>query len=166
MLCIGSWMQPYTDTPAEGWPRFWEIGVTLSGYCAMMSWLRLFSTDDCIPLSHYIYIKCLSTLGCCEYLMDAALHWYTSWGWAQILGNWGNSEWIWCHDVMVEVVKHPRGHPNFTLYPYNVFQHLKMLWIAYGCSLTLIHRLTVGPDFRKIGSGWVKMMSWCQGWGC
>jgi hypothetical protein len=60
MLCINSWMRPYTDTPAEGWPRFWEIGVTLSGYDVMISWLRLLSlsNNDCIPLSHYIYIKC------------------------------------------------------------------------------------------------------------
>ena len=65
MLWIGSWMRPYTDTPAEGGPRNWEIGVSLSEYNAMMSWLRLVSPADCIPLSHYIYIKCLSTLRCC-----------------------------------------------------------------------------------------------------
>jgi hypothetical protein len=65
MLWINSWMQPYNDTPAEGGPRFWEIGVTLSGYDAMMSWLRLLSPTDCILLSHYIYIKCLSTLRRC-----------------------------------------------------------------------------------------------------
>ncbi len=65
ILWISTWIQPNNDTPAEGWPRFWEIGVTLSGYDAMMSWLRLFSTADCIPLSHYIHIKCLSTLRCC-----------------------------------------------------------------------------------------------------
>ncbi len=37
-------MRPYTDTPAEGGPRFWEIGVSLSGYDAMMSWLRLLNS--------------------------------------------------------------------------------------------------------------------------
>ncbi len=103
MLCIGSWMQPYTDTPAEGWPRF--------------------------------------------------------------LGNWGNSEWIWCHDVMVVAIKHRWLHPTFT-YIYKVFEHLKMLWIAHGCGLALIHRLTVGPDLRKLGYFWVDMMPWCHGWGC
>ncbi len=65
MLWISSWMWPYNDTLADGGPRFWEIGVRLSGYDAMMSWLRLLSPTDCIPLSHYIYIKCLSTLRCC-----------------------------------------------------------------------------------------------------
>ncbi len=65
MLWISSWIWPYTDTPANGGPRFWEIGVRLSGYDAMMSWLRLISPADCIPLSHHIYIKCLSTLRCC-----------------------------------------------------------------------------------------------------
>jgi hypothetical protein len=65
MLWKSSWMWPYTNTPADGGPRFWEYGVRLSGYDAMMSWLRLLSPTACIPLSHYIYIKCLSTLRCC-----------------------------------------------------------------------------------------------------
>jgi hypothetical protein len=37
----------------------------LGGYDAMMSWLRLLRPADCIPLSHYIYIKCFTTLICC-----------------------------------------------------------------------------------------------------
>ncbi len=45
-------------------PDFGKLGVTLSGYDAMMSWLRLLNPTDCIPLSHYIYINCLSTLRC------------------------------------------------------------------------------------------------------
>ncbi len=65
MLWISSWMKPYNDTLAAGWPKFWEIGVRLSGYDAMMLWLCLLSTADCIPLSHYIYIKCLSNLTFC-----------------------------------------------------------------------------------------------------
>ncbi len=65
MLWIGSCMRPYTDTPADGGPRFWEIGVRLSGYDVTMIWFRLLSLADCIPLSQYIYIKCLSTLRYC-----------------------------------------------------------------------------------------------------
>jgi hypothetical protein len=41
MLWKSSLMWPYTDTPADGGPRFWEFGVRLSGHDAMMSWLRL-----------------------------------------------------------------------------------------------------------------------------
>ncbi len=89
MLWISPWTQPYNDTLADGGPRFWEIGVRLSGYDVVMSWLRLLSPTDCIPLSHYIYIKCFSTLRCCEK--------------------------------------------------------------AQGCGLTMIHRLTVDPDFGKLG---------------
>jgi hypothetical protein len=58
-------MRPYNDTPADGGLRFKEIGVRLSGYDVMMLWFRLLSPADCIPLSHYIYIKWLSTLRYC-----------------------------------------------------------------------------------------------------
>ncbi len=159
--------------------------------------------------------------------MDAALHWYTGWRWAQILeklvqaewkwchdvkveavkhpsmhptstlylykvfehlkmlwlrsrvqpymdtpmtiysdfGKLGQAEWKWCNDVMVEAVKHPRVHPNFTLYIYKVFQHLKMLWISSRVQPYTDTPMTIYSDFEKIGSGWVKMMQWCHGWG-
>ncbi len=66
MLWLSSRVQPYTDTPMTIYSDFGKNWVRLSENDAMMSWLRLFSTPDCIPLSHYIYIKCLSTLRCCD----------------------------------------------------------------------------------------------------
>ncbi len=71
MLWISLWMWPYNDTPADGGPRFWETEVRLSGYDAMMSWLRLISPADCIPLSHYIY----------EVFEHLKMLWISSWMW-------------------------------------------------------------------------------------
>jgi hypothetical protein len=71
MLWKSSWMWPYTDTPADGGPRFWEFGVRLSGYDAMMSWLRLLSPANCIPLSQYI----------CKVFENLKMLWKSSWMW-------------------------------------------------------------------------------------
>ncbi len=83
--------------------------------------------------------------------MNAVLRWYAGWRWAQILGNWGKAEWIWCHDVMVEAVKHHWLHPTFTLNIFKVFEHRNMLWIS---SWMLLYTDTLadgGTRFWEIG---------------
>ena len=97
--------------------------------------------------------------------MDAALHWYMSWVRAQILRNWGKSEWIWCHDVMVEAGKPRWLHPTFTLYIYKVFEHLKMLWIGSWMRPCTDTSAEGGPRFWEIGvslSEYDAMMSWLR----
>ncbi len=65
MLWIRSWVQSYTSTLMTVAADLGKNGVRLSGNDAMMSLLRLLSTTSCSTFSHYMYIKCLSTLRCC-----------------------------------------------------------------------------------------------------
>ncbi len=152
MLWIGSWIRPYTDTPAEGGPRFWEIGVTLSGYDAMMSQFRLLSTADCIPLSHYIYIKYLSTLRCCGQAHGCGLYNDTP-------AEGGPRFWeigvtLSGYDAIMSWLRLLSTAYCIPIYHYIYIKCLSTLrccGYAHGCGLTLIHRLRVGPDFGKLG---------------
>jgi hypothetical protein len=70
---------------------------------------------------------------------------YTGEGGPQILENWGQSMWKYCHDVIIEAVKDCSVHPTFSFYVYKVFGHLKMLWIRSWVQPYNVTPVKVGP---------------------
>ena len=143
MLWECSWMRPYTDTPADGGPRFWQFGVRLSGYDAMMSWLRLLIPADCIPLSHYKYIMCLNTLRCCGKNHGCGL---TLIRWLTVGPDFGNLGGVRLsgYDAMMSWLRllSPADCIPLSHYIYiKSFSTLRFCGKTHGCGLTLILRL-------------------------
>ncbi len=149
-------------------PRLWKSWVSLSQKNAVMSWLRLFGTTSLYPTSSLYIYKVVEHL--------SKMLWISSWvqPYTNTPETWGPdfgkkldlAKWKWCRDVMVEAVDHRWLHPTFTLYIYDMFEHLQMLWISSWVQPHTNTLATGGPDFGIVGSVWVKKMPWCHGWGC
>ena len=103
-ICCGVKTRSIVISQHCWWPRFnnlAQIQILDQRLCSsrndvMMSLLRLPTTPDCIPLSHYINWKRLNMLRCCGWAHGCIL--------TVLRQNSGcECECKWCHDVMVEM---------------------------------------------------------------
>ncbi len=64
---------PLTVIPVQVGAKIWKIGVRWGPDDIVVSWLRLYTTTDCIPHPYWMCIKCLSTFICCGWACGCTL---------------------------------------------------------------------------------------------
>ncbi len=118
---------------------------------AMMSLLRLFSTEVCILLSLYTYTKCLGNLRCRGQGPGCSLTLlYRGEGGPQIYKNWGLVKSKDAIMSLLRLFSTAVCIPLLQLYIHKVFEHLQMLWIRSWVHPYTVTLVKVGPRFRKI----------------
>ncbi len=120
--------------------------------CAVVSWLRLQTTTDCISHLYWKYKKILSTFICCGWAYGSTLTLsYNCAGGGQILENWGNAGPKWLCGVVVEAVNNYWLQPTSILDVFNMIEHLHMLWMGMWVHPYTVIPVQVGAQFWKIG---------------
>jgi len=115
---------------------FRKIGVGLSPSDVVMSWLRLQTPVDCIPHPYHMYIKCFSTLICCEWAYGSTLTLLRLCNFRKIGVGLSPSDVVmsWLRlQTPVDCIPHP-----YHIYT-KCFSTLICCGWAFGCTLTLLH---------------------------
>ncbi len=133
--------------------------------CAVVSWLRLYTTTDCIPHPYWKSTKCSIAFICCGRTYARTLTQFTCAGGGQILENWGKAKPRWRYGIMVEAVNHYWLHPTSILDVWKVIEHLHMLWMGIWVHPYTVIPGQVGAKFWRIGVRWSPndvMVSWLR----
>ena len=139
---------------------FWKIGVRLK---QMMSWQRLGTPVDCIPLPYQVCMKCLSTLIWCGWAYGSSIKLWYPWRYGQrnlFLLYWGKVE---PNDIAMSwlSLQNPCWlHSTSNLDVYEVLEHLHMLWMG-----VWVRPWTIIPmEMRATKYKHIPLFGWVFGW--
>ncbi len=157
MLWMDIWVHPYTVILLQMRVNFWKIGVWVQANSIVVSWLRLQTASDCIPI-HIICISVLAPWYAIDGHMGAPLHFYICVSGGEFWESWGVDE---CVVSWLSVKTASEGIPH----PYHMYIHSVLApWYAMdGHMAAPLHCYTGTGGGEFLESVDVDEGKWCCG---